>query len=70
MQIVKAVSQFSDETRITVRTISLLKLDEIYYWTCSVCLWRTCLSSSPVHALEEFSSHVCADHSLSISRAA
>jgi hypothetical protein len=41
------------------RVITLVKLEDIYYWTCSSCYWKSLMDSNPIVALEEFSAHQC-----------
>jgi hypothetical protein len=44
------------------RTITLVKLENIYFWTCTSCYWKLPMTLSPLTAVDKYSAHVCANH--------
>jgi hypothetical protein len=45
-------------------SMTLVKLQKIYYWTCTACYWNLSMALSPLTAIEQFAAHICADHSV------
>jgi hypothetical protein len=50
------------ERPLKERAITLVKLENIYFWTCSACYWKTSFGLALPIALEEFDHHDCLDH--------
>jgi hypothetical protein len=45
------------------RAITIVKLDNIYYWTCSACYWKHSFDDvKPFLAVDSFGQHICEDH--------
>lgn len=62
MKFLKKVYPMTPNSPLKERYITLVKLNNIHYWTCSACYWKLPLNLDPMAAVNKFSSHACADH--------